>query len=561
MSFVDIVRFDEAVVALRRRGGAFVSGVPDGGAQGELRARRRRGVVDRRRHYDKVRVPGRRNAGVADQRLSRMRPRARRGLVGKAEVLVAVSVADPQHTADLRRRAELDCRRQALRGAVGGSGEVHAAQEQFPFVALPVLHRQVERREQTLETADPLGFHQRRGHHRHGRRRGTHRTAGLSRRRGPVGEVAARGRQQAQDRDRHVGPDLQPPLPAPGTERTLEVPALFQLHGAECPRRSRRHGKPNAPAAHPSVIHGFDHHRSLAGSPVDQPQKALLIEVSARVEVDDPVLQRSRGIRRRDGVHRRDETVRGAHEGQHFQPQAALDLQAPVALARAPRASDQPLGGIPVLEIVRVDVDRLSRIDADLHRSVFRAAIVDGVDGEGAGLPIMVRDAQEALPATRMTRCGKERHRLAVAGGLDRRGHGNGCAGNLHQRHFRRAVRGRREPKKHRGKTASQAGADFSDRDYDARTRVTRCRSGAASAARWFGHGGRPKTAPPGRAHGSARLGKIISRASTPFVNPRVALPRTGRRSSLPSRSIDRPRPLVPFILPSPKPPLHFAVR
>ena len=221
---------------------------------------------------------------------------------------------------------------------------------------------------------------------------------------GEVGQVPGGARQQAHHFDFHirVNAHCEPPLAAPGAEGAGQLTvAPLQVHGAEGARGATGHGGANHVAGVALVVHALDRHRGGTAARVDDAQVAPLAGVAGRIEERHLALPDALA-RWRHFAHAGEEPVRGSQVRQHFDVQRRGNHEAPVPRAGAGGADAlQPERGIPVLQVLRVEMDGASAAHDQNDGAVGDAGVVDGVDENVPPTCAVVDDAHEALPARR----------------------------------------------------------------------------------------------------------------------------------------------------------------
>ena len=219
--------------------------------------------------------------------------------------------------------------------------------------------------------------------------------------------MAGRGGERVQHRDGLVGAHNKLPLPLARPQPTAHPRAGFKLLRTERARRptvERQHHRRARRA--PLVVDALDAHLGALGTGVDEPQPAHLLVVPSRIEYRYLVLPRPGA--RNEVVHAGQEPVAGADVGQHLKLQRARKLQAPVALARRPRRTLEPLLRVAALQIVGVEVLRLAPTDGKRQRPVRHPRIVPGDDFHLAVRVGVIDDARKALTPKRVGSRGKQ---------------------------------------------------------------------------------------------------------------------------------------------------------
>ena len=129
------------------------------------------------------------------------------------------------------------------------------------------------------------------------------------------------------------------------------------------------------------------------------------------------------------------EPVRRPPVRQHLERERARDLETPRARPR-PRRPAQPLPGVAVLQVVRVEMHGRAGADRQVDRPVARALVVERRDRRRPGGVGMVDDAHEA-PHARRRRRREQRHahRPGGTGGRPGASHLHGTSGRRGPRH------------------------------------------------------------------------------------------------------------------------------
>ena len=198
-------------------------------------------------------------------------------------------------------------------------------------------------------------------------------------------------------------------LPVPSPNRPVE-PARTRLDisRADGHRPARRQGELHrARGRLPPVIQPIDLHRRAGVSGVDDAELTDLRAIAARVEeryviTPRPALDYA-------VVHAGQKAVRGPDVGVRLDVEGGGQLQAPVPLA-VTHATGQPLGGVALLEVARVEVHGVLRGNGEGDRAVPNTGIVDGLDGDRTRFVRVVDDTNEPLHRT----VGRRRHQREV---------------------------------------------------------------------------------------------------------------------------------------------------
>ena len=164
----------------------------------------------------------------------------------------------------------------------------------------------------------------------------------------------------------------------------------------EGPRGAGGNGHPNLAARRrAAIVYAGDRDFRCLLARVHEPQPTDLVGVATRVEDRHPVV--AVHVRRYDIVHRREKPVlRRADVGQHLDVQIARQRQPPVAVA-GPGSLGQALLRVALLHILRVEMNRLIRVDVQRDRAETRSGVVDRLDADLARPRRVVDDPHEAL--------------------------------------------------------------------------------------------------------------------------------------------------------------------
>ena len=113
-------------------------------------------------------------------------------------------------------------------------------------------------------------------------------------------------------------------------------------------------------------------------------------------------------------VHRRQESVGHAHEGEHLDVAPVRQFEPPVAVPGA-GAPGQALRGVADLQVIRVEVDRLVRTHLKRQSLVVPIRLVERIDANLHGSVGMVDHPHKSLPPHRIRCRREERHRMYAA--------------------------------------------------------------------------------------------------------------------------------------------------